>query len=106
MDERAHPSNMTILVRRLVNALRGRGFSAEPFGAAMVWIGDREPTDAAARRAILCRPDDDGHLGWWWRWFGRNGGLAREWLCAADEIGAAADEIARVLAAADERTER
>jgi hypothetical protein len=104
MDERAHPSNMTILVRRLVNALRGRGLSAEPFGAAMVWLADPEPGDA--RRAILCRADDDGRLGWWWLWNGRTGGLAREWLCAADEIGAAADEIARVLAEADERPER
>src|SRR3954453_6758343 len=33
-SEHASPERVTALVARLVDALRGRGFSAEPFGAA------------------------------------------------------------------------
>jgi hypothetical protein len=108
MDDRAQPETVTILVRRLVDQLRGRGLSVEPFGAAMVWAANRaaDPPDARAarmspglRQAVLCRADGEGRLGWWWLWTTRGDDHpVHEWLCPATEITMAADAIARVLA--------
>lgn len=105
--EQAHAENVTILVNRLVDALRGRRFSAEPFGAAMVWVTNRaaEPAndDALARmspglrQAVLCRADDEMRLAWWWIWTKSCGGPEYELICPAVEITKAADAITRVL---------
>lgn len=105
MNDQTHPETMTILVRRLVDALRDRGLSAEPFGAAMAWVANRaaDPPDGARsgpglRQAVLCRADEAGRLAWWWVWTARDGSPEYERFGPAREITAAADAIARVLA--------
>lgn len=104
--EHVHATDVTILTRRLADALRARGFSAEPFGANLVWVANRaaDPRVAGARlspglrQTVLCGPDGDGRLGWSWVWTAANGRPEYEWFCAADRMPAAVDAIARVLA--------
>jgi hypothetical protein len=106
--ERTGPEMVTALIGRLIDALRGRGLSAEPFGAAMVWVANRaadppvdDPlarTGPGLRQAVLCRADDDGRLAWWWAWTDRDGGTEYERIGPAEEITATAVAIRRVLA--------
>lgn len=106
--EQAHPESVTILVGRLVDALRGRGLTAEPFGAAMVWVTNRAadpPNDdplarmsPGLRQAVLCRADQETRLAWWWVWTTSSGDPEYERICPAEEITMAADAIMRVLA--------
>jgi hypothetical protein len=104
MNDQAHPEYVTVLVRRLVHAVRERGLSADPFGGSMAWVANRvaDPPDGVTapgmRQAVLCRPDREGRMAWWWIWTGRDGSPEYEGLCPADDITAAADAIARVLA--------
>jgi hypothetical protein len=106
--DRCHPRTVTDLVEMLVDALTRHGLSAEPFGAAMVWATNREadpPGDDARgvrmspglRQTVICRPDRDGRLGWWWVWTSRDGEPEYEWFCPAGDIDKAANAIARVL---------
>jgi hypothetical protein len=100
MDDRVHPDTATILVRRLVDHLQGRGLPAEPVGANMVWIAGRALHRHALARmspAVLCRTDAEGHLGWWWVKTTRDGNAKHEWICPAMEITTAADAIVRAL---------
>src|SRR5437763_16790046 len=102
MNDQAHPETMTILVRRLVVAVRTRGLTAEPFGAAMAWVANRaaDPPDGGRpgpglRQAVLCRADDEGRLAWWWVWTARDGSPGYEPRGPAEELAAAAAASAR-----------
>jgi hypothetical protein len=104
-----HTHTVTLLVRKLVDLLNGRGLSAEPVGAAMVWVtnpaagppeGDARAVGMSPglRQAVLCRTDGEGRSGWWWVWTAHDRSPDYEWICPAAEITTAADAIARVLA--------
>lgn len=106
--ERTRPEMVTALIGRLVDALRGRGLTAEPFGAAMVWVTNRaaDPPNGdplarmspGLRQAVLCRADEEMRLAWWWVWTKGDGRPEYERICPGEEITAAADAIAGVLA--------
>lgn len=94
MDAPTPPEKVTILVRRLVDQLRGRGFPAEPIGANMVWIATRTP--GITSPAAVCRNNTDGRLGWWWVRINPDGNPEHEWICPAIEITMAANAIIRL----------
>lgn len=106
--DQAQPESVTLLVGRLVDALRGRGLTAEPFGAAMVWVTNRAADPPSGdplarmspglRQAVLCRADEEMRLAWWWVWTTSGGGPEYERMCPAEEITMAADAITRVVA--------
>ncbi|WP_252847400.1 hypothetical protein [Actinoallomurus purpureus] len=96
------------LVRGLAAALAGRGLAAETVGSHMVWAVNRaadgdDPVGAAMspglRQAVMCRPDEDGRLLWWWVWSGptRDAPSEYEPLGPVTDVDTAADRIAAVL---------
>lgn len=104
MEDRVHPETVGVLVEMLVDELRLRRLSAEPFGANMVWAANRvdAPSNGGGRRkAVICRPDDEGRPGWWWLSIATDGVPEYEWLCPAVQTATAADTIAQVLAAGE-----
>jgi hypothetical protein len=94
------------LIAMLVDALCGRGLSAEPFGASMVFAVNRaaDPPPGSARlspglrQVVQCRTDEMGDPGWYWVWNSPGQLPTYEWFAPAAEIEAAAAKIARVLA--------
>ncbi|MEV5708884.1 hypothetical protein [Actinoallomurus sp. NPDC052274] len=96
------------LVRDLARTLAARGLVAEVVGASRVWAVNRaadgdDPVGAAMspglRQAVVCRPDEDGRLLWWWGWSGptRDAPSEYEPLGPATDVEAAACRIASVL---------
>lgn len=98
MRDRVHPETVEVLLEMLIDELRLRGLSAEPFGANMLWIRVCQPSDAGPRATLICLPGEDGRPGWWWLRTRSGGALEYEWLCAAVQTATAADAVARELA--------
>jgi hypothetical protein len=107
MNDRVHPETVAVLIEMLVDELRLRGLSAEPFGANMLWVTNRivGPSNGdqrkPSRRTLICRPDDDGRSAWWWLSTAQDGVPEYEWLCPAVQTATAAEAIARALTAGD-----
>lgn len=117
MDAQTQPKAVADLVSRLVDALTGRGLAAQPLGANMVWATHRTAdssrddrhggrSNPGTRQTVICRPDRDGRLAWWWLWSARTEDPEYEWLCPAKQITIAADAIMRILAVPPASVER
>lgn len=95
-----------VRTKELAVALSSRGLIAEIGGVDTVRAANRDaepPVDGAMspglRQAVVCRPDADGLLLWWWVWSGPTREAPREYeqLGPAADIDAAADRIVNVL---------
>lgn len=99
-----------LLVESLTHALAEQGLTAEQRGTDAVWAANRSagPPDGHAAGAamspglsqtVVCRPDGDGTLLWWWVWSGpeRDAPPEHEPLGPAVEIEATAARIVSVL---------
>jgi hypothetical protein len=108
------PEVVSLLLDALAIALAQRGLVAESFTtrmvrAWMVWAkngaadppgGDpRAMMSPGLRQTVVCQPDDEGRLSWFWVWSGPTSEAPPEleYLGPAEYIAATADRIAHVL---------
>lgn len=109
MEQCANPQTVESLTEALRTELTERGLAADVYGS-MVWAANRaadppgeDPRavqlSPGMRQAVVCRPDPEGALLWWWIWpaFRDNLPADMEPLGPATDVTTAADRIIRVL---------